>query len=177
MKNIKQVYIIGGPMGVGKTTACRMMKNRLNRCVFLDGDWCWDMHPFQVTEDTKKMVMENIAFLLNQFIHCPAFETIVFCWVLHQQEILLDLLSRLDKTQCHFHLISLVCEEKELEKRVMSDVQKGLRDENAVEKSLSYLPLYENLTTSKLDVTGLTPEQTAERIVRMETAIPLDKSP
>ena len=40
MKNIKQVYIIGGPMGVGKTTVCRMMKNRLNRCVFLDGDWC-----------------------------------------------------------------------------------------------------------------------------------------
>ena len=59
----------------------------------------------------------------------------------------------------------------------MSDVQKGLRDENAVEKSLSYLPLYENLMTSKLDVTGLTPEQTAERIVRMEAAVPLDKSP
>ena len=52
-------------MGVGKTTVCQYLKNQLNNSVFLDGDWCWDAHPFLVTDETKKMVMHNICFLLK----------------------------------------------------------------------------------------------------------------
>ncbi|MBR4889408.1 MAG: AAA family ATPase, partial [Clostridia bacterium] len=63
----KTLYLIGGTMGVGKTTTCRQLQQKLPDCVFLDGDWCWDMHPFTVNAETKKMVVENIAFLLNQF--------------------------------------------------------------------------------------------------------------
>ncbi len=67
-------------MGVGKTTVCQIMKSRLCHSVFLDGDWCWDMHPFQVTEETKRMVVENICFLLNNFLRCSAYENIIFGW-------------------------------------------------------------------------------------------------
>ena len=47
-------------MGVGKTTVSQQLKKTLRNSVFLDGDWCWDADPFQVTEETKKMVMQNI---------------------------------------------------------------------------------------------------------------------
>ena len=57
---MKNIYIIGGTMGVGKTTICQKLKLKLANSVFLDGDWCWDMNPFQVTEETKKMVIDNI---------------------------------------------------------------------------------------------------------------------
>ena len=40
---MKTLYLIGGPMGVGKTTAGRLLRDRLPHSVFLDGDWCWDM--------------------------------------------------------------------------------------------------------------------------------------
>lgn len=46
---MKNVYIIGGTMGVGKTTVCNLLKHRLKNAVFLDGDWCWDAEPFLVT--------------------------------------------------------------------------------------------------------------------------------
>ena len=92
----KHLYLIGGPMGVGKTAAGRALRERLDRSVFLDGDWCWDAHPFQVTAETKAMVLENIAFLLNNFLRCGAYTHVIFCWVLHRQEILDELLSRLD---------------------------------------------------------------------------------
>lgn len=46
MSEIKNIYIIGGTMGVGKTATCQILKNNLSNCVFLDGDWCWDMQPF-----------------------------------------------------------------------------------------------------------------------------------
>lgn len=70
---MKRLYMIGGPMGVGKTAACRQLQQLLDRSVFLDGDWCWDAHPFQVTEETREMVLENISFLLNSFLRCCCF--------------------------------------------------------------------------------------------------------
>ena len=57
---MKTLYFIGGTMGVGKTTVSQALKRSLNRSVFLDGDWCWDMHPFSVTPETKRLVQENI---------------------------------------------------------------------------------------------------------------------
>ena len=59
---LKTLYIIGGTMGVGKTTTCQHLKKILPESVFLDGDWCWDSHPFQVTEETRHMVMDNICY-------------------------------------------------------------------------------------------------------------------
>lgn len=46
-------------MGVGKTTVSQNLKIKLRNSVLLDGDWCWDMHPFQVTEETKNMVINS----------------------------------------------------------------------------------------------------------------------
>ncbi len=51
---MKTLYMIGDTMGAGKTTICQHLKRKLDNSVFLDGDWCWDMHPFQITKETKK---------------------------------------------------------------------------------------------------------------------------
>ena len=161
---MKRVYLIGGPMGVGKTTVCRELQKRLYRSVFLDGDWCWDANPFQVTEETKAMVTENICFLLNNFLRCTAYENVVFCWVLHQQAILDDLLSRLDTGGCEVRTVSLVCTPEALAARIEKDIQAGLRMPDALERSLAYLPLYRALDTARLDVSGLTPAEAAEKI-------------
>jgi len=118
---MKNLFFIGGTMGVGKTATCQILKQKLNNSFFLDGDWCWDMHPFQVTEETKQMVLENIGFLLNSFIRCSAYENIVFCWVMHQQSIIDDILSQLDMVNCNVHSISLICSEQALRTRLQKD--------------------------------------------------------
>ena len=56
---MKKLYIIGGTMGVGKTTVGQQLKKDLPNSVFLDGDWCWDADPFQVTEETKTLDYTN----------------------------------------------------------------------------------------------------------------------
>ena len=78
---MKKLYLIGGTMGVGKTTVSQTLKMQLENSVFLDGDWCWDAHPFQVTEETKEMVLENICAVLNNFLKCSVYDNIIFCWV------------------------------------------------------------------------------------------------
>ena len=68
----KTLYLIGGPMGVGKTTVCRELNRLLPASVMLDGDWCWCANPFQVTPETKRMVLDNICHLLGNFLCCDA---------------------------------------------------------------------------------------------------------
>ena len=85
---MKRLYIIGGTMGVGKTTVGQQLKKDLPNSVFLDGDWCWDADPFQVTEETKTLVQDNICHMLNNFLQCSVYETVIFCWVMHEQEII-----------------------------------------------------------------------------------------
>ena len=157
-------------MGVGKTATCQAIKKKLRNSVFLDGDWCWDMQPFQVTEETKEMVMQNICFLLNNFIKCSVIEHIVFCWVMHQQEIMDELLSRLDTRGCKVHLISLICNAEALRERLVKDIRAGIRTEDilgrSLERILERIPLYEKLNTVKVDVSNVTAEETAEFIIR-----------
>ncbi|WP_329955892.1 AAA family ATPase [Calidifontibacillus erzurumensis] len=142
------------------------MKNKLNNCVFLDGDWCWDMHPFQVTEETKQMVLENICFLLNSFIKCSAYENIVFCWVMHEQTIIDYIVSRLDTSDCKVHSISLVCSEQALQARLRKDVDAGIRTEDVIRRSIERIPFYKKLNTYKVDVSKITPVQVADLIIR-----------
>lgn len=162
---MKKIYFIGGTMGVGKTVTCQLLKSKLPDSVFLDGDWCWDMQPFRVTPETKKMVMENICFLLNQFIRCSAYENIIFCWVMHEQGIIDEILSKLDTEDCQVHTISLICGERELRERLQKDVDAGIRAADVMKRSIARIGFYEELDTEKIDVSHITPEQVTERII------------
>ena len=162
---MKKVIIVNGTMGVGKTTTCQILKQKLDNSAFLDGDWCWDMHPYQITDETKIMVQENIGFVLNNFIHCTVYDNIIFCWVMHHQSIIDDILSTLDTDGCEVHVISLVCEEEALVKRLNADVQAGIRSQDVVDRSIKRIPLYADLLTDKIDVTTISPIEAAEQIM------------
>lgn len=50
-------------MGAGKTAVGTALSQLLPRSAFLDGDWCWTLRPFTVTDETKVMALDNIARL------------------------------------------------------------------------------------------------------------------
>ena len=164
---MKTLYLIGGTMGVGKTTLCQYLKGLLPYSVFLDGDWCWDADPFQVTEETKTMVMDNICHLLGNFLAVSAYQNVIFCWVMDQQEILDDILRRLSLEDITVKQISLTCSEEELCRRLRRDIDAELRREDILTRSCDRLARYEILNTIKLDVTGLTVEETATRLLEL----------
>ncbi len=167
---MKHLYLIGGTMGVGKTTTCQIMKRKLNNSVFLDGDWCWDMDPFIVNDETKEMVIENICFLLNNFIKSSAYENIIFCWVMHEQSIIDDILSRLNTEKCNVYLISLICDKDSLICRLKKDVNEKIRTEDVIDRSLSRLKCYNLLSTEKVDVSKITPKEAAEYIIKISVS-------
>ena len=148
---MKNVYLVGGTMGVGKITICQQLKRKLPNSVFLDGDWCWDADPFWVTEETKKLVLDNICFLLNQFIQCSVYDNIIFCWVMHQQEIIDYIVEQLNKTDCKIRTISLTAKESELRERLKKDIEEGKRTEDILDRSTERLACYNRLSTVKID--------------------------
>ena len=161
------IYLIGGTMGVGKTAVCQCLKRRLSNSVFLDGDWCWDANPFQVTEETKRMVLDNICFMLNSFIHCSAYEKIIFCWVMHEQSIIDCIVSRLDTEGLRVRKISLICDERTLRKRLKKDIDAGVRSAGITGRSTARITMYQKLDTIKIDTSGKSVEAVAEEIEKV----------
>ena len=148
---MKTIYLIGGTMGVGKTTVSQQLKKVLPNSVFLDGDWCWDADPFQVIEETKAMVMRNICFLLNSFLHCTAYKNIIFCWVMHEQSIIDDIIDRLDTGDARVIKISLMIDETNLRKRLSADIARGIRSNDVIDRSVARIDMYQTLDTIKVD--------------------------
>lgn len=143
-------------MGVGKTTVCQQLKQDLQNSVFLDGDWCWDASPFQVTDETKAMVIDNICYLLNNFLKCSVYENIIFCWVMHEQSIIKAVLEKIDTENCAVRCVSLVADEKSLRDRLSNDVERGIRTPDVIERSVARIQLYQVLDTVKIDTNGKT---------------------
>lgn len=163
----KMLYLIGGTMGVGKTTVGQILKRQLPDCVFLDGDWCWQADPFKVTEGTKRMVLDNICYLLGSFLRQPECRNIVFCWVMHEQGIIDEIMSRLDLRGCRVVCVSLMAGEGVLRARLEADVAAGVRESDVVCRSIARLPLYGRLDTIKVDTDGKTPEEVTREIMAL----------
>lgn len=164
---MKKLYLIGGTMGVGKTAVSQQLKNDLPNSVFLDGDWCWDASPFQVTEETKAMVTDNISYLLNNFLRCSAYENIIFCWVMHEQFIIDSIVERLNTESCIVKYISLMTDEATLRKRLEADVVAGKRTEDVIERSIARISKYQSLNTIKIDTVNKTIKQVADEIINI----------
>ncbi len=161
---MKTLFLIGETMGVCKAIVCNRPNEKLDNSVFLDGVWCWNSNPFQVTNETKEIVMKNICFLLNQFIKCSAYENIIFCRIMHQQSIIDEILSNLYLTDCEIKTISLLCDENTLKERLTKDVENGIRTADIIERSVERIELYNNLNTIKIDTTNKSIDEICEEI-------------
>ena len=154
-------------MGVGKTTVGQQLKKDLPNSVFLDGDWCWDADPFQVTEETKTLVQDNICHMLNNFLQCSVYETVIFCWVMHEQEIIDSIIAKLKLDNCEVKCISLIADEENLQRRLTRDVQKGIRKEDVIARSIARIPLYQKLDTVKVDTNNKTIAEIVAEIAQL----------
>lgn len=157
---MKDLILINGPMGVGKTAVCTRLYRRLPDAVWLDGDWCWMMHPFRVNDENKAMVEDNIAHLLQNFLRNTGLRYIVFAWVMHQESIVQNLLARVGTEHPYrLHRISLVCSPEVLRQRLLG---RGTGD--VIENAVARLPLYRQQPSHCLDTSEMTLDQVVERI-------------
>lgn len=150
----KKLIIINGVMGVGKTTISKLLYKELENSFWLDGDNCWMMNPFIVNEENKSMVLNNITYILNNFIKNSSSQYIIFNWVIHTDEIMETILNKLILCNVDVYKISLLCKKDVLISRIEKDIKNGLRDSSNIERSLERLSLYNKMDTIKIDTTS-----------------------
>ena len=162
----KKLIMINGTMGSGKSACCRELSSLLD-ADWLDGDWCWRPEPLCLADGKKELALRNISLLLRYYLTRSARETVVFCWVMHRQEIIDSLMERLSGVElepCFFTL--LPCRE-ELIARLEKDVEAGAREPVIIGRALDHLPGYAAQNTVKIDNSHLTPRETAEKIMSL----------
>lgn len=166
MKNLtrKKLIILRGPMGIGKTTVGEALLKQLPAAAYLDGDWCWRMHPFVVDDLNKEMVLDNIVYLLRGFLHNPNFRYVIFSWVIQEDGILREILRGLEEMTFELRCYKLVASPDKLLTRLERAVAAGEREPDTIERSLRYLPLYEHLVGTAIDVGEMNVEETVQFI-------------
>ena len=158
---MKNLIFINGTMGAGKTSVCTELLQMLPKAVFLDGDWCWNMHPFVVTDETKEMVVGNIAHLLGSFLRCSEYQNILFCWVMHEQSIIDEITAALDTSRCRIVKISQLADEPILRHRLSSDVTQGIRAANSIDQGVD---MYQALDAIKIEAGNKKVQEIADEI-------------
>lgn len=160
---MKKLIIINGTMGVGKTTVCKELYQCLESSVWLDGDWCWLMNPWNFSKENKQMVLDNIQYLLRNYLKNSSFTYIVFCWVIHQEQIFELILDPLQDLEFELYKITLLCSEQALQQRMIQDN----REISGIQHSIDRLKLYNDMNTYKIDTTTLTVPATVEEILAL----------
>lgn len=164
---MKKLIIINGTMGVGKSATCKELYKKMKNSVWLDGDWCWMMNPFIASEENKKMVEDNITYLLRNFLSNTSFEYVIFNWVIHLEEIFDMILDRLKDLEFEVIKITLLCSEESLKNRILKDVEVGLREEDCVDRSVERLKLYRDMNTIKIDTSSIAISEVVDKIVHI----------
>lgn len=161
---MKKLIIINGPMGIGKTTVCQELKHLIAPCFYLDGDWAWMMEPFTVTEENKEMVIQNIRFLLQNYLENDFAQNVLFSWVIPEEEIFNLITDDLIDDDFDVIKITLMASENSLVSRFETDILLGRRQQEHLQKSLSYLDNFKSMKTHKIMTDNKTPIQIAKEI-------------
>ena len=166
---MKKLIVINGTMGVGKSTVSKALNQSLENSAWLDGDWCWMMNPWNFSEENKEMVVNNICYILNNFLMNTSFEYIIFSWVIHTDDILKNIVDRLATNCFELYPITLMCSENELLERIKNDN----RAPASFDSSVARLGLYEKMATYKINSTGMGIDEIIGQIVGFINKRPL----
>jgi len=163
---MKQLVVIIGPNGVGKsTTAKSIVEQRINTA-YVDSDWCRVMNPFIFNEITKETISENIYCLLRNYLVCDNVDTVVFtyCWHGERKEIYERVMEKLKNDSLDFkeNIFILKCSNDENIKRAIKDGRDELRIKIGMEMTFAF---YDKYDYPSIDTTEMTSSQVAEKII------------
>ena len=165
---MKKLIFICGASGIGKSTACAALYRKLNRSALVDSDYCRMIHPFEFTDEQKRIVEDNMATMLINYLGCSTIDTVIFLYGFHgpRKQIFNNIMARISNTGIpHSYLpIILECEYEENIKRAYKDGRDEYRIQYGLDNSRD---IYKQYDYARLDITHLTINETVDELMKM----------
>ena len=159
-----KVIIINGPMGVGKTTAGKLIAEKNPGTAFIDGDWCMDLHPFVGNRETKAMAVDNILHMIRNYRKCSECRMVVLAWLMDDAWVREKIMDGLAALQAEVRSVTLVCDRESLIRRWNDDRNCEWRTDRWLEASLKSLPFFASLNNT-VDTGTLSADEIADMIL------------
>ena len=65
---IKKLILISGSPCVGKTSVGTRLFESYDNSAYLDGDWCWCVHPFSVSDSRLRNGDRSMSFVISNYL-------------------------------------------------------------------------------------------------------------
>ena len=113
----KKLILISGSPCVGKTAAGTRLFESFDNSAYLDGDWCWCVHPFSVADSRLRNGDKSMSFILSNYLDSD-FEYVFFTSVvLTDPGIREGILRGITAEDYQVISFTLTCSEETLKKR------------------------------------------------------------
>ena len=161
---MKNILFLCGPNGIGKTTICKEIIKQLPNSAYVDSDSCRIMNPFVLNDDTIPTIAKNISDLIINYLKCPTVNTVIFSYGFHgrRKEVFQKVLVEISQIEHKFIPFLIWCSEEENVNRMNIDNRSAERIQRALNESRK---AFEYVTYPKIDITNLSAEEAAKRII------------
>ncbi|MBO4297861.1 MAG: hypothetical protein J5998_03600 [Clostridia bacterium] len=113
----KKLILISGSPCVGKSAVGTRLFERYDNSAYLDGDWCWCVHPFSVADKRLRNGDKSMSFVLSNYLD-SGFEYVFFTSVvLTDARIRESILSGITARDYETIGFTLTCSEETLKRR------------------------------------------------------------
>ena len=117
MTMVKKLILISGSPCVGKTAVGTRLFESYDNSAYLDGDWCWCVHPFSVADSRLRNGDRSMSFVLSNYLDSD-FEYVFFTSVvLTDPRIREGILNGITAGDYEAIGFTLTCSEETLKKR------------------------------------------------------------
>ena len=155
---MKKLVLLGGPTGVGKTTALRGIQGRFDASALLDADDVWRVGSKLATPANRIMAIRNVTNTMRGYFEADC-ELGIVSWVFARPELYQPVIDALKNHVDSIQQLYLVADPETLEVRL-----KERGEPDRIEYALSRLELIESLPFTKIDTTNLSCEQVVDAI-------------
>ena len=164
----KKLILISGSPCVGKTAVGTRLFESYDNSAYLDGDWCWCVHPFSLADKRLRNGDRSMSFILSNYLDSD-FEYVFFTSVvLTDARIRKGILEGITAEDYSVLGFTLTCTEETLKKRHDKRGDKGETDYRWL-----HLPPYPGDIVINTDGKGI--RETAQEVMRHIDAMPKQK--
>ena len=154
-----KLVLLGGPTGVGKSTAMRLLENRIPRAALLDADDVWRVSKELSIDKNRHIALSNVISVMRGYFEGGC-ETGILSWVFARSTLYGPVIAGLEDMVDSVDQIYLTSAIAEIKRRLLT---RG--DEHLYEYSKTRLDLIDSLPFTKIDTSEMVPETVATAII------------